>query len=270
MFDTSSGGGPWVLQMLGQRNQAQSMWGDYLKQMQGLQQGRISPTELPQFRNYMQELMRLSTVTDANLLRDMVSRGVSGGALGDLMTRSAEGRFGDIGRQLNQFVSDAYGQIPISANQTLNQWMKMQQIGMQADEAREARKAQEDAAKKQMFFGGLSKLSQPYGGGMSGGGGGCCFIFIEGEGELTGHVRKFRDAHFGENSNVGNGYKKMASWLVPMMKRNKFVKKLVQWTMTKPLSWCAKHYGEVRVIILAPLGFMWVGVWSVYGKLRVS
>ena len=101
--------------------------------------------------------------------------------------------------------------------------------------------------------------------------GGCCFIFIEGEGELTETVRKYRDEHY-LNTPVALGYKGMASWLVPLMKRHRWVKEMVRFTMTRPLSRYAEwYYGQNSYgWVMWPLKSFWTSTWGFYGKLILS
>jgi hypothetical protein len=95
----------------------------------------------------------------------------------------------------------------------------------------------------------------------------CCFIFIEGEGEVTETVRRYRDEHY-LNTPVAWGYKKMASWLVPLMKRSRLIKNIIRYSMTKPLGKYAdwyygkNHYGW----IFTPNKLFWVGIWDIYGR----
>lgn len=98
---------------------------------------------------------------------------------------------------------------------------------------------------------------------------GCCFIFIEGEGHIADVVRRYRDDHYGKSSSVSRGYKRMASWLVPIMRRVPFVKWLIKITMTRPLFKYAEWaYGENSYgWIFAPFKWFWVNLWRIYGKL---
>lgn len=69
----------------------------------------------------------------------------------------------------------------------------------------------------------------------------CCFIFMEAtNGELPASVRICRDVYYANEPLLGRGYKRMAKWLVPAMKKSSVVKWLVNATMVKPLT----RYGE--------------------------
>lgn len=64
----------------------------------------------------------------------------------------------------------------------------------------------------------------------------CCFIFLEAcNGELPYTVRKYRDLYYHAEPSIAIGYKRMASWLVPLMARFDFVKSLVNEIMVKPI-----------------------------------
>lgn len=72
-------------------------------------------------------------------------------------------------------------------------------------------------------------------GNVAGAGKGCCFIFLEiHNGSLPWWVRTCRDAFITEDSR--RGYNWMSSWLVPMMKKNKKIRSLVNATMVSPLT----------------------------------
>lgn len=64
----------------------------------------------------------------------------------------------------------------------------------------------------------------------------CCFILLEAlNGKLPWHVRVNRDRYYVQYPEVASGYKRMAKWLVPMMRRNGFIRKAVNWLMVKPI-----------------------------------
>ena len=97
----------------------------------------------------------------------------------------------------------------------------------------------------------------------------CCFIFLESyHGELPWYVRHCRDRYYRNNPTIAVGYKKMAKWLVPLMKRSKLVSSIVWHTMVKPLS----EYGQF-VVRLAPqnrkykiVRKFWFSIWHQLGK----
>lgn len=99
------------------------------------------------------------------------------------------------------------------------------------------------------------------------GGVSCCFIMAE-AGDLTDTVRWARDARYGRESIVAEGYKKMAKWLVPLMQKSPMVKFLVKYTMTWPI----RKVAEKRIVgrhhpALYPIGFFWEAVWGLYGRI---
>jgi hypothetical protein len=118
---------------------------------------------------------------------------------------------------------------------------------------------------EQKAFENIAYPKETMGGGVS-----CCFIFIEGE-RFTDAVRQFRDAHFGPNSYVSKGYKLMAKWLVPWMKKSKIVKKMVQRVMLDPLLrvaiWTEKKSKTGCFYI--PVGLFWCFVWGHSARLRL-
>lgn len=95
----------------------------------------------------------------------------------------------------------------------------------------------------------------------------CCFIFIEGE-RLTTNVRRFRDSLFTKGGVVELGYRRMAKWLVPIMRRNWFVKEIVKATMLTPICSIADyHYGyNSSGWMFRPIGHFWRKVWETLGK----
>lgn len=74
------------------------------------------------------------------------------------------------------------------------------------------------------------------GNGLSGGSG-CCFIFLETyNGILPAHVRECRDYFYKQKPTVAKGYKRMAKYLVPLMKKSNTISKLINKFMVKPIS----------------------------------
>lgn len=66
---------------------------------------------------------------------------------------------------------------------------------------------------------------------------GCCFIFLEVyNGHLPWFVRQARDIAYAQRPEVGEGYKRMAKWLVPLMQQYRLVAQLVNELMVKPLT----------------------------------
>lgn len=77
--------------------------------------------------------------------------------------------------------------------------------------------------------------------------GGCCWTFIEAEGGIPEEVRRYRDEKHSKSSNVALGYGWMSSWLVPLMKKKSWVKKLTKALITQPMTKYAQwYYGKNR------------------------
>jgi hypothetical protein len=66
---------------------------------------------------------------------------------------------------------------------------------------------------------------------------GCCFIFLESfNGTLPWWVRVCRDEYYQKEPIVATGYKRMAKWLVPLMKRYNIIRRLVNKFMVIPIT----------------------------------
>ena len=97
----------------------------------------------------------------------------------------------------------------------------------------------------------------------------CCFIFLESyHGKLPWYVRHCRDHYYVSHPTIANGYKRMARWLVPLMKKSRFISSVVWHTMVHPLS----EYGKF-VVRLAPQNRryriarkFWFSIWHQLGK----
>jgi len=99
-------------------------------------------------------------------------------------------------------------------------------------------------------------------------GAGCCFIMLEGrygDGTMDDVVRRFRDEHMTERNR--RGYYKVAEVLVPLMRRSRIVKWLVQTTLCDPLvSYGKWHYGEnLHGWLFAPVKSAWLGLFHTVG-----
>ncbi len=97
-----------------------------------------------------------------------------------------------------------------------------------------------------------------------------CRTFIAGE-ALLNSVIKLRDKMFAPDSFVSIGYETMSNWLVPVMKRNKFVMKFVKAVMLKPISTFCERYEKNPydgvAILLVPICYFWTKSWNVYGRI---
>ena len=108
------------------------------------------------------------------------------------------------------------------------------------------------------------------GNGMSGGNG-CCFIFLESyNGTLPWFVRECRNYYYKQNPRVARGYVKMANWLVPLMRRYRIVKSLVNILMVKPITkyggWLCDVEGYSNCNLYKPFKSFWFTVWNYLGK----
>jgi len=100
----------------------------------------------------------------------------------------------------------------------------------------------------------------------------CCYIFLasDPEDELLSFVRKYKDSHFDRESKVAHGYKRLALWLVPAMRKHSIVKKLVRFFMVHPMELYAKAYYEkkpIRKAAFFPIALFWGTVYGVIGGL---
>lgn len=72
----------------------------------------------------------------------------------------------------------------------------------------------------------------------------CCFIFMESyHGAMPSHVRRCRDSYYASKPQIATGYKRMAKWLVPLMRYSSLVRSFVWHCMVSPLS----EYGKFVV-----------------------
>lgn len=99
-------------------------------------------------------------------------------------------------------------------------------------------------------------------GGMS-----CCFIVMECyNGNMPSFVRKCRDRYYTNAPEIAVGYKRMAKWLVPMMRSNVIVRSAVWHLMVKPLT----EYGSFIINRTERKGrwarTFWFSVWRKLGK----
>ena len=95
----------------------------------------------------------------------------------------------------------------------------------------------------------------------------CCFIFIEADNGILDRIaRRYRDEYGTEEQKTG--YKRMASWLVPLMREYKVVKDLVKWTMVKPMiAWGKAFYGENKWgHIFWPVAKGWLKIFEIGGR----
>jgi hypothetical protein len=100
----------------------------------------------------------------------------------------------------------------------------------------------------------------------------CCFIFLASEldNELLDYVKQYKDSHFKLESDVALGYKRLAIWIVPKMRKNEHLKNFVKAIMCKPMAIYAKAFYEndlLKQIDLYPLVLFWGLIFGITGKL---
>ncbi len=105
-------------------------------------------------------------------------------------------------------------------------------------------------------------------GGVSvGGSGGCCFIFLEAyHGTLPLSVRKCRDRYYRLYPTIATGYRRMARWLVPLMRHSETVNKLVWKLMVCPLTMHGEFVTRKDSTPHKSCRKFWFTVWSLLGK----
>lgn len=98
----------------------------------------------------------------------------------------------------------------------------------------------------------------------------CCWTFLQAyNGKLPWFVELARYDFYTPQRRLG--YKWMSSWLVPLMRRSRFVAKLVNAVLVKPATrYCAWYYGEPtatwRSALLAPYCKAWLALWGWLGR----
>jgi hypothetical protein len=93
----------------------------------------------------------------------------------------------------------------------------------------------------------------------------CCFIFLEAYyGNIPPQVRRARDKAYKINPYISRGYKKMAKWLVPLMRRSYIIRSVVWFIMIKPITQYVSqmriHYNKKKI------ANFWIKFWSFYGR----
>lgn len=94
----------------------------------------------------------------------------------------------------------------------------------------------------------------------------CCFIFLEAyDGALPATVRRWRDYYYAKFPRIAKGYRRMAAWLVPMMRVSSRVKTFVQRWMTRPITRAGKSRDNGKFSWTFIVAYLWLAVWYVYG-----
>ena len=96
--------------------------------------------------------------------------------------------------------------------------------------------------------------------------GGCCFIFVEANrGFLDPVVRRYRDEKMTPRNR--RGYYRLAERLVPLMRRARIARALVEWLMVNPMIFYGRWYfGRSKTgFIFWPVAKAWMGVFNLLG-----
>ena len=97
----------------------------------------------------------------------------------------------------------------------------------------------------------------------------CCFIMLEMyHGTMPSYVRKSRDKYYAYSPDMATGYRRVAYYLVPLIRRYSLVRALVWHLMVNPIT---KHLGYVHGIgkyswINKKICRFWLKGWTVLGK----
>lgn len=98
----------------------------------------------------------------------------------------------------------------------------------------------------------------------------CCFIFLQSyNGILPAHVRVCRDYFYSIEPRVAKGYKRMAKYLVPLMKKSSIISNLVNKLMVEPITkyggWLTNtpSYSNCRSYSIYKK--FWFNTWSILG-----
>lgn len=121
-----------------------------------------------------------------------------------------------------------------------------------------------DAQQRQEILAGRRHVEDKIEGSLSA----CCFIMIaaiEGK-ELPWWVRFCRDYYYSKQPEVAKGYKKMAKWLVPLMRKHIALRRIIKYTMYNPISWYGAYLvGESKWGWVAkPVKNFWFKIWRNY------
>lgn len=93
----------------------------------------------------------------------------------------------------------------------------------------------------------------------------CCFIFLEayGYGKIPKCVRRGRDKYYYKNHFMAAGYRRMAKWLVPLMRENLMIRWLVWLMIVNPIT---IHLSKPRRGINRLITHFWLRYWAITGK----
>lgn len=103
----------------------------------------------------------------------------------------------------------------------------------------------------------------------------CCFIFLEAyHGKMPWFVRECRDEFAPESSARRDGYRKMANWLVPAMRKYRLVRWITWLLMIKPITLWGGYYKKAQGYengwLFKPAVKFWFKVWEKMGKEKTN
>jgi hypothetical protein len=189
--------------------------------------------------------------TSAVLGQAVPGHGFSGAAKGGLERTMADFGANMAGQALQAYTAPWGGMFGSVGNIADQQFKRMQWEDQQ----------------RQWYLQQSSQQGQGSGQAVGQAAGGCCFIFLEAnDGVLNRIARRYRDEHGTLEQKIG--YKVLASVLVPLMRKKKWVKSLVRWLMVKPMIWAGKgFFGEQPSgKIFYPFLYGWLKVFENIGK----
>lgn len=96
----------------------------------------------------------------------------------------------------------------------------------------------------------------------------CCFIFLEAyHGKIPWYVRYGRDNYYALDKDIAAGYRRVAKWLVPLMKRSSLVRNMAWLFMVSPitqhLGYVTGHKNKTKNKLIT---HTWLKIWSFLGK----
>lgn len=211
----------------------------FMEMYGGVLSGKTPPTSLPEFKYGAAGIDTSINKALEEAFRTAGAKGLTGGGVNKMMEDITGKGFEAKGKLAGDVTGDLWNRISTTGQGIASNDLQAAMAGLQAHTQKHIAAGQE----------------------QSGFGKSCCFIFIEGD-MLTPSVRKIRDQLFPPDCYIANGYRKMAGWLVPLMKRSKLVKSLVKYIMLIPIAkFCHKKNS-----LLIPICVVWCIVWEMYGR----
>jgi hypothetical protein len=271
---------------MGQFDLSKQYMEEMLGKSLGLMKGAGTPQEMPWFKGMEDQINKGVTTQTSQVLRDATSRGIRGGTLEELLKAPSQAGIEGILKSILETYQNNPQQTMPFIKTAFDRQGQIEQMALQDKQIRDQKHQATlnrtmDIVKMGLggVQGGLSsiqsgkqfeQLMKAMGGG-AGGGAGCCFIFMAGNnGILEDEVRNFRDEYFPPDSRVAKGYKMMARYLVPWMKKSGWVKRMVKKIMLEPLSRVAHwHEGKDNTgWIFIPVGVFWCLIWGESARLK--